>query len=54
MIGDVTHLLELETIRFDKMFPNENLTRYIDFLIEGLLPLFISYYERIISKFVLK
>ena len=50
MINDLAHLLEVESLRFDKINPHESLIRYIDYLTEGLLPLFISYYERIISN----
>jgi hypothetical protein len=51
MVNDMAHLFEIESARFDRINHNENLVRYVDYLIEGLLPLSISYYERIISTY---
>ena len=48
LVTEFSHLVDLERTRLEKLNPYETLHRYTEYIIDGFLPLAISYYERII------
>lgn len=49
LISDITHLVGMENKRLESINPSENLHRYLEYVMEGFLPLITDYIKRVLQ-----